>query len=75
MDENQLENMLHIRVEGRSYDVPLAELNIGEDSTDNQIRDSAANHFRIPQEKLRAMAVDRNPQTNSITMHPEAVFG
>jgi hypothetical protein len=75
MDENQLENMLHVRVEGRSYDIALVELNIGEDSTDNQIRNAAADWLRIPPEKLRAMAVDRNPQTNSITMHPEAVFG
>lgn len=71
----QLENMLHVRVEGRSWDIPLAELDIGEGSTDNQIRNSAANWLGIPEQKLRSYAVDRNAATNSLTLRPEAVFG
>ena len=75
MDENQLENMLHIRFDGRSWDIPLTELAIGDDSTDNDIRNAAANHLGIPEQKLRPFAVDRNPETNAITLRPEAVFG
>jgi hypothetical protein len=74
-NENQLENMLHIRFDGRSYDIELALLDIGDESTDNQIRNAAANHLGIPEQKLRAFAVDRNPETNSLTLRPEAVFG
>jgi hypothetical protein len=74
-NETQLENMLHIRFDGRSYDIPLAELEIGDNSTEAQIRNAATNWLGIPEQKLRAFAVDRNPQTNSITLRPEAVFG
>jgi hypothetical protein len=74
-NETQLENQLHIRFDGRSYDMALAALDIGENSTDNDIRNAAANHLGIPEQKLRAFAVDRNAQTNSITLRPEAVFG
>jgi hypothetical protein len=87
MDE--LENMLHVRFGGKSRDIPLAELNIGEDSTDAQICDAAAERLAFEQEqetgvpqdaeilkgKLRDFAVDRNPETNSLTLRPEAIFG
>ena len=74
-NENQLENMLHVRVEGRSYDVPLAEMNLGDNSSDTDIRNAAADWLGIPQGKLRAFAVDRNGETNTLTLRPEAVFG
>ena len=74
-NEVQLENMAHVRFDGRSYDAPLAELNLGEDSTDNEIREQVANYLGVPPQKLRSFAVDRNPDTNSITLRPEAVFG
>ena len=73
--ENQLENMLHIRFDGRSYDIPLNEMEIGDGSTDTQIRNAAANWLSIPEQKLRSFSVDRNPNTNAITLRPEAVFG
>jgi hypothetical protein len=73
--ETQLENMLHVRVEGRSWDIPLADLTIGDQSTDNDIRTAAANWLGIPEGKLRPMRVDRNAETNSITLRPEATFG
>jgi hypothetical protein len=73
--ETQLENQLHIRFDGRSYDIPLGDLPIGDNSSDNEIRDAAANWLEIPEQKLRRFAVDRNAETNSITLRPEAVFG
>ena len=73
--ETVLENMAHVRFEGRSYDAPLADLNLGEDSTDTDVRREVATYLGIPEQKLRSFAVDRNPDTNSITLRPEAVFG
>ena len=77
MDELEavLENQLHIRFDGRSFDIPLAELELGDNSSDNDIRNAAANWLGIPDQKLRSFAVDQNPDTNSITLRPEAVFG
>lgn len=73
--DQQLDNNLHVRFDGRSWDIPLAEMNIGDQSTDNEIRTAAANWLGIPEQKLRSFAVDRNAQTNAVTLRPEAVFG
>jgi hypothetical protein len=79
MENGQIVNavapQLHIRVEGRSHDIPLAELDIGDRSTDEQIRAAAADHLGIPIGKLRAFAVDRDAATGELTMRPPAVFG
>ncbi len=66
---------LHIRADGRSYDIPLVELDVGDRSTDEQVRVAAADHLGIPIGKLRGFSVDRNAATHDITMAPPAVFG
>lgn len=63
---------IHIRLDGRSIDLPLAELDIGSRSTDDQIRRAVADHLGRPVEKLAAFQVDR--QGEEITLRPEAVF-
>lgn len=66
---------LHIRFEGRSIDVPQNELDIGDRSTDEQVRVAVADHLGVPIGKLRAFAIDRNAASGEITLRPEAVFG
>ena len=66
---------LHIRFEGRSIDVPLNELDIGDRSTDEQVRTAVADHLGVPIGKLRAFAIDRNAASGEMTLRPEAVFG
>jgi len=65
---------LHIRFEGRSIDVPLNELDVGDRSTDDQVRTAIADHLGVPLGKLRAFAIDR-AATGEMTLRPEAVFG
>jgi len=65
---------LHIRFEGRSIDVPLNELDVGDRSTDDQVRTAVADHLGVPLGKLRAFAIDR-AATGEMTLRPEAVFG
>lgn len=52
MDNGLLVNaggpQLHIRFEGRSIDVPQNELDIGDASTDDQIRTAVADHLGAP---------------------------
>lgn len=67
--------MIHIRYDGRSTDIPLNELDVGTLSTDEQIRMAVANHLGAPIGKIRAFVIDRNQETGSLTMRPEAVFG
>ena len=66
---------LHIRYEGRSLDFDLNQLDLGPQSTDNQVREAVANFMEVPHAKLRTFAVDRNQETGAITVRPEAVFG
>ena len=65
---------LHIRYAGRSNDVPLSLLDLGDRSTDAIVLDAVAQYFQIPIWKLAAYVVERHKNGN-ITIRPEAVFG
>lgn len=66
---------LHIRYEGRSMDLSLDQLDIGDISTDGQVKEAVANFLNVPVTKFNAFAVDRNQENGSLTLRPEAVFG
>jgi len=66
---------LHIRYEGRSFEYPLSEFDIGDLSNDADVKRAVANRLEVPVEKLRNYAVDRHPETGNVTIRPEAVFG
>jgi hypothetical protein len=66
--------VLHTRFEGRSLDVPLADLDVGQVSSDVQIKRALARHLDVPEARLRDYVVDRH-ETGNLTVRPEAVFG
>ena len=66
--------LLHVRFEGRSLDVPLGDLDVGQVSTDAQIKQALAGYLDVPVEKFRHYTVDRH-ETGNLTVRPEAVFG
>ena len=66
--------VVHIRFEGRSYDIQQAELDIGPASTDGEIRRALARHLEVPEAKFRDYVIDRH-DTGNMTVRPEAVFG
>ena len=66
--------VLHARFDGRSFDIPLTELDIGQSSSDTQIKRALARRLDVPEAKLRDYVVDRH-QTGNLTVRPEAVFG
>lgn len=66
---------IHVRFNGRSIDLNLGEIDVGVNSTDDQVRVAVAQHLGVPPVKLQAFAVDRNPATGDLTLRPEAVFG
>jgi hypothetical protein len=68
------EAVLHVRVDGKSVDIPLADLDIGAASEDREIKRALARHLEIPEAKLRDYTVDRH-ETGNLTVRPEAVFG
>jgi hypothetical protein len=66
--------VVHIRFEGRSLDIPQAELDVGAASSDNEIKRALAGYLEVPQAKLRDYVIDRH-ETGNMTVRPEAVFG
>lgn len=71
---NDLAPQLHIRFDGRSFDVPLADLDVGALLSDVEIKESLARYLNIPVAKLRDYVVDRH-DTGNLTVRPAAVFG
>jgi len=66
--------VLHIRFEGRSFDIPLSDLDVGALSTDAQIKEALAAYLNVPAAKFRDYVVDRH-ETGNLTVRPQAVFG
>ena len=69
------EHWVHVRFEGQSWDIDWAVLDIGEASTDGEVRAPAvAGYLDVPVAKLAPYVVERHANGN-ITVRPEAVFG
>jgi hypothetical protein len=66
--------VIHIRFDGRSLDVPLAEL-VGADNVGvYDIKRAVARHLEVPEARLRDYVIDRH-ETGNVTIRPQAVFG
>jgi hypothetical protein len=65
---------VHVRFEGRSWDIAFALLDIGDLSADNEVRAALARYLDVPATKLAPYVVERHANGN-ITLRPEAVFG
>lgn len=66
--------MIHVRFEGRSYDVRQRDLNLGTMSSDRQILETLARFYELDFNKLRNYVVDRRP-SGAVIVRPEAVYG
>ena len=73
MAERQ-QKVVHIRFEGRSLDVPQADLDVGAASSDAEVKRALARYLEAPEVRLRDYVVDRH-ETGNMTVRPEAVFG
>lgn len=68
------ERQVHIRFDGRSWDVPLRTLDIGDASSDDDVREALAGYLEVPVRKLASYVVERHASGN-MSVRPEAVFG
>lgn len=64
----------HVRFDGRSFDVPLADLDIGPIGADDSVRQAMAGYLGVPASRLDDYVIDRHANGN-LTVRPEAVFG
>ena len=68
------EPVAHVRLEGKSYDVPLSVLDVSATSSHREIQRAVARYLEISDLRLRDTVIDRHPSGN-LTLRPQAVFG
>jgi hypothetical protein len=66
--------IVYVRFEGRSQDIAFVAIDVGDLSSDQDVRNALARYFDVPERKFVPYVVERNTNGN-ITVRPEAVFG
>ncbi|MBA3533609.1 MAG: hypothetical protein H0T73_16965 [Ardenticatenales bacterium] len=66
--------LIHVRFDGKSWDIALTNVDVGEGSNDHEVRQALARYLDVPAGKLAPYVVERHANGN-ITVRPEAVFG
>ena len=66
--------MIHVRFEGRSYDLTAAQLNLNGNLSDKVIKRQVATFLDVRVHDLREYVLDRRPD-GTIIIRPEAVYG
>ncbi|MFB2892990.1 hypothetical protein ACE1CI_08770 [Aerosakkonemataceae cyanobacterium BLCC-F50] len=66
--------MVHIRFEGRSYDVTERQLNVTPGMNDKAIKEHLARHLDVGCDRLEHYVIDRRA-SGDLIIRPEAVYG
>ena len=66
--------MVHIRFEGRSYDLVENQLGVTAGMNDNAIKERLAQHFDVAGDRFHSYVIDRRP-SGDLIVRPEAVYG
>lgn len=66
--------MVHVRFEGRSFDVAEAQLAVTTGMNDTAVKERLANYLDVSHERLNPYVIDRRP-SGDLIIRPEAVYG
>lgn len=66
--------MVHIRFEGRSYDVTEQQLEVTTNMSDRAIKEQLSHYLDISTNRLQDYVIDRRP-SGDLIIRPEAVYG
>ena len=66
--------VLHVRYEGRSFDVDFRQLGLAGSPGDTEVRQALARHLDVKSTALNGHVIDRAPNGN-LVLRPEAVYG
>ena len=66
--------MIHVRYQGRSYDLGEAQVQAAAHMSDVEIKKRLAQHFDVAEANFAGYVVDRGPNGDLI-IRPEAVYG
>ena len=65
--------MLHVRFDGRSEELPLATLNLDRQATDAEIKRALCAYFDRPARSFERHVIVRH--SGAIVVRPEAIYG
>lgn len=66
--------MVHVRFNGRSFNIHEKELGIGSFDSDRRIKEEIARHLQVQKSQLSGYVIDRT-KTGNLVVRPEAVYG
>lgn len=66
--------MVHIRFNGRSYDITERQLGINTGMSDSAVKECLTQHFDVKGDSFNHYVVDRRP-SGDLIIRPEAVYG
>ena len=66
--------MVHVRFEGRSYDIPEAQLGVTAGMNDSAVKERLIQYFDVTCDRFQFYVVDRRP-SGDLIVRPEAVYG
>ena len=66
--------MVHIRFEGRSYDMNERHLGLTAGMNDAAVKERLAQHFDVQLNRFESYVIDRRP-SGDLIVRPEAVYG
>ena len=64
---------LHVRFEGRVWDLPLAELDLEPTSSDDAVRHALAGYLNVPVSSFHLYVVEHHTNGN-LTVRPDALL-
>ena len=65
---------VHIRFEGKSFDIPVGQLDVDVGSSDRNVKAALASYLDVAESRFANYVIERHENGN-ITVRPEAVFG
>jgi hypothetical protein len=68
-----MNHVIHVRFDGRSEELTPAMLNLGDNATDEQIKQAITCHFDLAARYLANHVIVRTSQ--AIIVRPEAIYG
>ena len=66
--------MIHLRYEGRSYDLSEKQLRLAHGASDSEIRSRLAGFLDVSEHRLAPYVIDRR-ESGDLIVRPEAVYG
>ena len=66
--------MVHVRFQGRSYDINKNQIGLDSNMSDVAIKEKLAQHFDVNLTSFESYVIDRRP-SGDLIVRPEAVYG